>query len=80
MGILIFLGIGIFLAGNFITTSTQDSSSPNQSESTVSEWKSNKVDPDLVSLVNFLKGNIGKEIELAGEKHIIAGKEGRVSK
>jgi len=75
MGILIFVGTGIFLAGNFLTTPTQDFSSPNQPESTISEWKSNKVDPDLVSLINFLKGDIGKEIELAGEKHIITGKE-----
>lgn len=75
MGIFIFVGTGIFLTGNFLTTKTQDFSKTSQEELTKSEWKSNKVDPDLVSLVNFLEGNIGKEIELDGKRHLITGKE-----
>ncbi|MFH1601909.1 MAG: hypothetical protein ABIB61_03060 [Candidatus Shapirobacteria bacterium] len=76
LGILIFVGTGIFLIRNFLVTPTQDLSNTNQLESIKSEWKSNKVDPDLVDLINFLEGNIGKEIELAGEKQIITGNEG----
>jgi len=75
IGMIIFIGTSILLASNFLTAPIQDFSSPNQPVSTTSEWKSNKVEPDLVRLVNFLKGKIDKEIELAGKNHTITGKE-----
>ena len=75
IGIIIFIGLGIFLASNFLTVPTQDLSSPNQLKSAISEWKNSKVKPDLVRVVNFLENNKDKAIELAGEKHVITGKE-----
>jgi hypothetical protein len=39
------------------------------------KWKGAVTDPYLVKVVNFLINNKGKEIELAGEKHVITGKE-----
>jgi hypothetical protein len=41
----------------------------------VSEWKSDKVNPDLVNVVNFLENNKGREIELYGKKGVITGEE-----
>jgi len=69
IGVIIFIGIGIFLSGNFFRPSTSDFTP------TATEWKNNKVESDLVRVVNFLENNKGKEIELAGEKHLITGKE-----
>lgn len=43
--------------------------------SAVSEWKGVVSEANLVEVVNFLISNNGKEIELAGKKHIITGKE-----
>ncbi|MBU4283760.1 MAG: hypothetical protein KKA61_02925 [Nanoarchaeota archaeon] len=62
--------ISIFLSGNFFRPSTSDST-----DIITSEWKNSKVESDLVRVVDFLKNNKGKEIELAGEKHVITGKE-----
>jgi hypothetical protein len=45
------------------------------SNQSVSEWKSDKVDPDLVNVVNFLENNKGREIELNGKKRVITGEE-----
>ncbi|MFH1172118.1 MAG: hypothetical protein V1693_00860 [Nanoarchaeota archaeon] len=73
IGVIIFIGIGIFLASNFFSVKTQDFSSKNQLS--LPEWENNKVESELVALVNFLKRNIGEEIELAGKKHVITGKE-----
>ena len=74
IGIILFIilciGISVFLSDNFLKPSTSDSTS-----TITSEWKNSKVEADLVSVVNFLENNKGKEIELAGEKHIITGKE-----
>lgn len=38
-------------------------------------WKGAVTKEDLVVVVNFLMNNKGKEIELAGKKHTITGKE-----
>jgi len=38
-------------------------------------WKGAVSEADLVTVVNFLINNKGKEIVLAGEKHTITGKE-----
>jgi len=38
-------------------------------------WKGAVTKEDLVVVVNFLMNNKGKEIELAGKKHAITGKE-----
>lgn len=39
------------------------------------KWKGNVTKPALVIVVNYLINNKGKEIELAGGKHTITGKE-----
>ena len=69
----IILGVSliiVFLSGNFFRPSTGDSTS-----TITAEWKNRKVGSDLVRVVNFLENNKGKDIELAGEKHVITGKE-----
>jgi len=71
MGVIILVSVGIFLAGNFPTVPTQ----LNQQKSTTSKWENNKAESGLVILVNFLEKNIGKEIEIGGEKHLVTGKE-----
>ena len=38
-------------------------------------WEGSVTEADLVAVVNFLINNKGKEIELAGKKHTITGKE-----
>lgn len=38
-------------------------------------WKGSVTDADLAVVVNFLINKKGKEIELAGKKHTITGKE-----
>jgi len=70
LGTILFISvIGIFLSSNYFRHSTSDISV------ITSEWENSKVESDLVKVVNFLENNKGKEIELAGEKHIITGKE-----
>ena len=78
--------ICVFLHGNFFRSSRSDSIISLTTETTTDittemapeitiKWKSRKVGSDLVRVVNFLENNKGKEIELAGEKHVITGKE-----
>lgn len=74
-GIIICIGLVVFLSSNFFTTPTKNPTSAVISEPTVSEWKSGKAESGLVKLVNFLKRNIGKEIVLDGETHLATGKE-----
>ncbi|MFH1591897.1 MAG: hypothetical protein ABIB47_00835 [Candidatus Woesearchaeota archaeon] len=70
LGIILCVSlISIFLSGNFFRPSTSESAGM------ITEWKNSKVESDLVIVVNFLENNKGKEIELAGEKHVITGKE-----
>lgn len=69
------VGLVFFLSSNFFTAPTKNLSSGVISEPTILEWKNNKVESGLVNLVNFLEGNIGNEIELTDQKHIITGKE-----
>jgi len=75
IGVIIFVGGGVFVASNFLIAPTQDLSNPNHQKSVAFEWRNNKAESELVKLVNFLKRNIGKEIELGGEKHLVTGKE-----
>ena len=71
LGIILCISlISVFLSGNFFRPSTSDFTG-----TTTAEWKNDKVESDLVRVVNFLENNKGKEIELAGEKHVITGKE-----
>jgi len=71
LGIILCVSlISIFLSGNFFRSSTS-----NFTDVTTSEWRNSKVESDLVRVVNFLGNNKGEEIELAGKKHIITGKE-----
>jgi len=74
-GIIVCIGLVVFLSSNFFTTPTENPTNAVISEPTVSEWKSGKVESGLVELVNFLKRNIGKEIVLDGETHLATGKE-----
>ncbi|MBU2544417.1 hypothetical protein KJ618_03010 [Patescibacteria group bacterium] len=74
-GIIICIGLIIFSSSNFFTTPTKNFNSTVTSEPTISEWKSNKVESDLATLVNFLERNIDKEIELGVEKYLVTGKE-----
>ena len=68
--------ISLFLSGNFFRPSTTDSTGKIATNGTIAaEWKNSKVESDLVIVVNFLENNKGKEIELAGEKQVITGKE-----
>ncbi|MFH1592283.1 MAG: hypothetical protein ABIB47_02870 [Candidatus Woesearchaeota archaeon] len=70
LGIILCVSlISVFLSSNFFRPSTSDFTG------IVTEWKSDKVESDLVRVVNFMENNKGKEIELVGEKHIITGKE-----
>ncbi|MFH1899367.1 MAG: hypothetical protein ABIJ82_02775 [Patescibacteria group bacterium] len=74
-GIIICIGLAIFGVTNFFPSSSRNFASTINPESTISGWRNNKAGTELVSIVNFLKGNIGKEIKLEGEKHLITGKE-----
>ena len=70
LGIILCISlISVFLSSNFFRSSTSDFTG------IVTEWKSDKVESDLVKVVNFMENNKGKEIKLAGEKHVITGKE-----
>ncbi|MFH1601906.1 MAG: hypothetical protein ABIB61_03045, partial [Candidatus Shapirobacteria bacterium] len=73
--IIICIGLAIFAVSNFLSPSTRNSASPINPESTILGWQNNKAGSELVSIVNFLKENIGKEIKLNEEKHLITGKE-----
>jgi len=69
LGIILCISlIGVFLSSNLFRPSIDFTD-------TITEWKNDKVESDLVKVVNFLENNKGKEIELAGEKYIITGKE-----
>jgi len=71
LGVILCISlIIIFLSGNFFRPPAGNF--PGESKS---EWKNSKVEPDLVKVVNFLKGTIDKEVKLNGGKHIITGKE-----
>ena len=74
-GIIICTSLAIFAVRNFLPPSARNSARTINPESTILEWRNNKAESELVSIVNFLKGNIGKEIKLEGEKHLITGKE-----
>jgi len=50
-------------------------SSSGYAEEKGKSWKGAVSEADLVTVVNFLINNKGKEIVLAGEKHTITGKE-----
>jgi len=73
--IIIFIGLAIFAVSNFFLPSVRNSALTINPESTILEWRNIKAELELVRTVNFLKGNIGKEIKLEGEKHLITGKE-----
>lgn len=73
--IIIFIGLAIFAVSNFFLPSVRNSALTINPESTILEWINIKAELELVRTVNFLKGNIGKEIKLEGEKHLITGKE-----
>jgi len=73
-GVIIGIGLAIFAITNFLSPSARNSASPINPESTILEWRNNKAESELVRIVNLLKGNIGKEIELNG-RHLITGKE-----
>ena len=71
LGVILCISlIIIFLSGNFFRPPAGNFTGESKSE-----WKNSKVDPDMVRVVNFLKGTIDKEIKLNEEKHIITGKE-----
>jgi len=74
---LIIISLGVILCISLIIFSTNffKTFSFSKSEKATLEWKNNKVESDLVRIVNFLENNKGKYIELAGEKHIITSKE-----
>ncbi|MBU4022861.1 hypothetical protein KJ591_00680, partial [Patescibacteria group bacterium] len=75
IGMIILISTGIFLGRNLLNAPSQDFSNQNQLKPTLSEWKSSKAELKLVTLVNFLKRNVAKEIELNGTKYLISGKE-----
>jgi len=50
-------------------------SSSGYAEERGKSWKGTVSEAGLVEVVNFLMNNKGKEIELAGKKHAITGKE-----
>jgi hypothetical protein len=56
------------------TVAPEETTAPTTSTAET-EFKSIFTEADLVKVVNFLINNKGKEIELAGEKHVITGKE-----
>jgi len=71
LGVILCISlIIIFLSGKFFRPSANDFTNK-----ITKEWKNRKVESDLVRVVNFLENNKDKEIELAGEKHLITGKE-----
>jgi len=74
-GIIICTSLAIFAVSNFLPPSAGNSAFTTNPESTILEWRNNKAESELVSIVNFLKGNIGEEIKLEGAKHLITGKE-----
>ena len=77
IGVIICISLAIFAVSNFLLPSARNfiSTNPINSKSTRLEWKSSKVDPELVRIVNFLEENIGKEIELSGKGHLITSQE-----
>ncbi len=67
--------VGMILIIIFISGCVnQQKKHPQLTEQTVLEWKGKVSEVGIVSVVNFLLNNKGKEIELNG-KHIITGKE-----
>ncbi|MBU2068157.1 hypothetical protein KKE13_01075 [Patescibacteria group bacterium] len=74
-GIITCISLAIFAVSNFLFPPARNFTSPINPESTILEWRNNKAESEIVRIVNFLEGNIGKEIELAGERRLITGKE-----
>ena len=71
--IITSIGFAIFILSNFLPP--QPEILPGQLNPELIRWENNKAESKLVSLVNLLKENIGKEIRLGEERHLITGKE-----